>query len=157
MAEQHPQAEKTHTAPTARIHIDRERYDAPTPTTGAALYILGKVPAHHELFREVGGDREDEPVADSDKPIHLKQDDHFYSAREFEIIVNARPKKVAKRGLSFDEVVQLAFPGAHGPEVRFTVTYEKGPRKNPEGILDEGQSVRIREEMEFHVKKTNRS
>jgi len=153
MAE-HQQTEAAH---IVRIHIDRERYDASTPTTGAALYALGKVPHHYELFREVGGDREDEPIANGDEVVRLKADDHFYSAREFEIVVNARPKQVAKRELSFDEVVQLAFPGAHGPEVRFTVTYEKGPKKNPEGILDEGQSVRIRQEMEFHVKKTNRS
>ena len=39
-----------------RIHIDEHHYQSPTPTTGAALYMLGKVAAGMELYREVRGD-----------------------------------------------------------------------------------------------------
>ena len=46
-----------------RIHIDRKPYQSPNPATGAALYALGHVPTGYELFREVRGDQEDEPVA----------------------------------------------------------------------------------------------
>lgn len=46
----------------ARIHIDQEPRHSPNPTTGAALYLLGKVQPGLELFREVTGDREDPEV-----------------------------------------------------------------------------------------------
>jgi len=64
-----------------RIHIDRKPYESPNPTTGAALYILGKVATGYELFREVRGDKEDEPVSNDNKEVHLKEDEHFYSAQ----------------------------------------------------------------------------
>ena len=43
-----------------RVHIDRHPYESPNPTTGAALYALGKVPAGFQLYREAKGDTEDE-------------------------------------------------------------------------------------------------
>jgi hypothetical protein len=64
-----------------RIHIDRKPYQSPNPATGAALYALGHVPTGYELFREVRGDQEDEPVANGSDTIHLKEDQHFYSAQ----------------------------------------------------------------------------
>ncbi len=64
-----------------RIHIDRKPYESPNPTTGAALYVLGKVQKDYELFREVHGDEEDEPIANSDAEVRLKEDEHFYSAQ----------------------------------------------------------------------------
>jgi len=64
-----------------RIHIDRKPYQSPNPTTGAALYALGKVPTGYELFREVRGDQEDEPIPNGAGAIHLKEDQHFYSAQ----------------------------------------------------------------------------
>ena len=44
-----------------RIHINREPYQSPDPTTGEALYALGLVPKHQELFHELGGNHEDDP------------------------------------------------------------------------------------------------
>lgn len=141
-----------------RIHINREPYESPDPTTGAALYVLGKIGPHQELFREVGGDHEDEPVSNDHAPIRLTRDEHFYSQRDFHIIVNARPKVVTERVLSFDQIVKLAFenPPA-GPNIMFTVTYRNGPPKNPEGTLLEGQSVRIKDKMVFNVTPTDKS
>lgn len=70
-----------------RVHIDQHPYHSPNPTTGAALYTLGRVQPHHELFREVEGDREDAPVPNDGMPLHLRQDEHFHSAE-------ARPDEV---------------------------------------------------------------
>ncbi len=141
-----------------RIHIDREPYESGDPTTGAALYVLGKVGAHRELFREVGGDREDEIVPNDETTVHLKQDEHFYSEKDFTIIVNGRKKVVATRELSFKEIVALAFnPVPSGPNVLFTITYEHGPHANPEGSLLEGGTVKIKEGMIFNVTQTNKS
>ena len=62
-----------------RIHIDQHKYESPNPHDGAALYVLGNVAAGLELFREVTGDREDQPVENGPEIIHLKEDEHFHS------------------------------------------------------------------------------
>ncbi len=46
-----------------RIHIDRQPYESPNPTTGDALYALGAVAQQNELFREASGDHEDGLIA----------------------------------------------------------------------------------------------
>jgi Multiubiquitin len=141
-----------------RIHINREPYESPDPTTGVALYVLGKIGPHQELFREVGGDHEDEPVPNDHAPIRLRKDEHFYSQRDFHIIVNARPKVVPERVLSFDQIVKLAFENPpSGPNIMFTITYRHGPPQNPEGSLLEGQSVWIKDKMVFNVTPTDKS
>jgi len=63
------------------IHIDKKTEKSPTPTTGAALYVLGGVASGYELFREVHGKGDDEPIANDQKPVTLKDGDKFYSAQ----------------------------------------------------------------------------
>ena len=141
-----------------RIHIDRQPYESPDPTTGAGLYVLGKLGSHRELFREADGDHEDELVPNDATPLRLKKDEHFYSERDFHIIVNARPKVVTERVLSFAQIVALAFDNPPtGPNIMFTITYRHGPRQNPEGSLLEGQSVKIKDKMIFNVTATDKS
>jgi hypothetical protein len=143
---------------TVRIHIDREPYTSPSPTTGTALYALGHVAAHRDLFREVGGDEEDELIPRDAEHIVLKHDEHFYSQKIFGIIVNAQKKEVVETKLSFDEVVKLAYPiPPDGQNIMFTITYRKGPKQNPKGSLLEGQTVRIKNGMIFDVTPTDRS
>lgn len=141
-----------------RVHIDRQAYESPNATTGVALYALGSVAEHYELFREATGDLEDELVPRDGHVVHVAQDEHFYSQREFKIIVNARPKETPKRELSFDEVVRLAFESPPtGPNIKFTITYRNGPRRNREGTLTEGSSVFIKNGMVFNVTPTDKS
>lgn len=143
-----------------RIHIDQKPYHSPNPTTGEAIYELGQVQPGLELYREVGGDREDKPVEDGPEMIHLKEDDHFHSGpiKEFTIIVNGRKKVVSVRRLSFDEILALAFnPIPTGENMKFTVTYGHGPKANHEGTLMEGQSVKIKDGMVFSVTATDKS
>ena len=47
-------------------------YHSPNPTTGAALYALGKVEPGMELFREVTGDREDPEVPNGPESVHIR-------------------------------------------------------------------------------------
>lgn len=61
------------------ITIDHKRLESPTPTSGAALYTLGNVPAGHTLFQETPGQSDDAPVANDKNEIHLSQDEKFYS------------------------------------------------------------------------------
>jgi len=78
--------------------------------------------------------------------------------KEFTIIVNGQKKEVAKKRVSFDEIVALAFnPVPVGPNIKFTITYRHGPKENPEGELIEGKSVEIKNEMIFNVTRTDKS
>ena len=141
-----------------RIHIDRETYESPNPTSGEALYELGHVAAHRDLFREVGGDEEDMLIERTAVDVRLTPDEHFYSQKVFTIAVNAQKKEVAESKLSFDEVVKLAYPiPPAGQNILFTIKYRNGPRVNPKGSLLEGQTVRIKNGMIFDVTPTDRS
>jgi hypothetical protein len=97
-------------------------------------------------------------VPRTEAAVHLVQDEHFYSVREFDIIVNTRRKDVTRPKASFDEIVRLAYnPVPTGPNILFTITYRHGPRRNPEGELLEGHSVWLKNGMVFNVKYTDRS
>jgi hypothetical protein len=78
-AENHGEPEHGEKHRHVRIHIDGERHQSPDPTTHEALYTLGDVPAHEELYREARGDVEDQPLPRNNEKIHLKEDEHFYS------------------------------------------------------------------------------
>src|ERR1700676_3608106 len=111
-----------------RIHMNRQPYESPNPTIGAALYALGQIGAHQELFKELGGDREDELIPNDGTKVHLKQDEHFYSQKDFVIIVNGQKKTITTRAATFDEIVKLAFPTPpSGANIFYTVSYEDGP------------------------------
>ena len=140
-----------------RIHIDQAPYNSTTPTTGAALYALGGIGHHHELFREVDGNQEDVPIPNDGTTVHLKQDEHFHSQKIFMIIINARKVEVDHKHLSFDEVVALTPGLPSGPTILYTITYLKGPHQNPQGSLVEGQTVTIKNGMRFNVTATDKS
>jgi hypothetical protein len=145
---------------TKQIHIDQKPYESPNPTTGEALYILGHVQAGLELFREVSGDKEDAPISNGPERVHLTEDEHFHSGptKEYTIIVNSRKKVVMTKELSFNQIVRLAFdPVPTGPNILFTVTYGHGPKANPEGMLLEGETVKIKDGMVFSVTQTDKS
>lgn len=145
-----------------RIHIDQRPYECPNPTTGEALYRLGHIQPGWELFREVGGDREDPAVPNEPEPIHLREDEHFRSGPEkpkrFTIFVNGQKKVVTTRAVTFDEIVRLAFPTPPtGTNILYTVSYEDGPRVNPQGSMKEGQTVKVKDGMIFNVTATDKS
>jgi hypothetical protein len=145
-----------------RIHIDQKHYESPNPTTGEALYKLGHVQPGYDLFREVKGDKEDPIIENDAEPIHLKEDEHFHSGpvqpRKFTIIVNGQQKVVTTRTVTFGEIVKLAFstPPA-GANILYTVSYEDGPRVNPQGSMKEGQTLKVKNGMIFNVTATDKS
>ena len=145
-----------------RVHIDEKPYESLNPTTGEALYKLGQVQPGYDLFREVRGDKEDPVVENDGEPIHLREDEHFHSGpaqpRKYTIIVNGQRKVVTTRIMSFSEIVKLAFPiPPEGANILYTVSYEDGPRVNPQGSLKEGQSVVVKNWMIFNVTATDKS
>lgn len=70
-----------------------------------------------------------------------------------EIFVNTDPRTVHQRVMDYWGIVRLEYPHADPSREReaYTVTYAKGPRENPAGTLVKGQSVHLKQGMEFDV------
>jgi hypothetical protein len=75
------------------------------------------------------------------------------------IIVNGRPREVQAKELTFDEVVKFAFDNPpYGADTIFSVTYRKGGNEHrPEGVMVEGDVVKVKDGTVFNVSATNRS
>ncbi|MFN8938674.1 MAG: multiubiquitin domain-containing protein, partial [Acidobacteriota bacterium] len=137
-------------------------HHSPNPTTGQSLYSLGGVAAGMTLYREVNGNREDEPIENDREVLRLHQDEHFYSGPvqvvELAIVVNGQRKVVRSKFITFAQLVALAFnPVPEGPNILFTITYEDGPKVNREGTLLPGGQVKLKECMIFNVTATDKS
>ena len=125
-----------------------------------ALYELAGVPAGRELFGDLEDDQEDALIPRDDTVVHLAQDEHFFTRRDRDVtlIVNLEEKSWDKKRISYEEVTLLAFgPPPPGIIITYTVEYERGPRRNPEGSLTPGRSVKVRDGMVFSVTETGRS
>lgn len=74
------------------------------------------------------------------------------------IIVNGREKTVTAKELGEDELVGLAFDNPPtGTLICFTITFRRGQGNKPEGTLDEGETVKLKEGMIFNVTATDKS
>ncbi len=73
------------------------------------------------------------------------------------IYINTRPHEVERGRISFEQVVELAYPTApYGDNTGYSVMYELG-RGDKEGTLIAGQSVNVKHGMRFDVTATDRS
>lgn len=78
--------------------------------------------------------------------------------RSYVIFINGKRKTTTKSSLTFEELITLAFENPPtGDGVQFTIQFTRGPEANPSGTLLEGQSVAIKNGIEFDVTPTNRS
>jgi hypothetical protein len=120
---------------------------------------LNKALGHlHEAERDLEKTRTDETGALHEVEEAIEELEHVKHHHEHWIVVNARREVICGRRVSFEELVKLAFPvPPPGIDVQYTVQFTRGPEHNPSGPLIEGQSVRIRDGMEFDVTPTNRS
>ena len=75
------------------------------------------------------------------------------------LIVNGRRKEWPElKKISFREVVVLAFGVFEdAPNIEYTVGYSNGPRQNPQGIMVDGDSVKVQEGMNFNATRTDKS
>lgn len=92
-------------------------------------------------------------------PPNMSTDKHEDKDKEFEIIVNTRKKKWAKKEISFREVVALAYPNPVFDENHsYTVVYSKGIDHKPKGtMVDGGENVKVKDGMVFDVEHADRS
>lgn len=76
---------------------------------------------------------------------------------EIEIIVNTRKKLVRGPTITFEDVVALAFPGPHDPNVVFSMTYRKAASTPHSGELGQNGSITIKQGTVFNVTRTVQS
>ena len=142
---------------SVRIHINREVYKSPDPTTGEALYSLADIPKHEKLYREVEGDEEDERVPRDETTIHLTGDEHFYSQEMFDILINGDDHEIDTKDITYVRVVDLYLGSGGKPSNEYLVKYSHGPVENPSGTLVPGQKVEVKDGMRFRVAGTGKS
>lgn len=147
-----------------RIHIDQKPLHSADPTTGVDLYELGHVPEGRVLYKEREGNREDKLVRIDDPKINLTQDEHFHTGdppeKHYIIIVNTDPFVVDHDVITFDELVNIAFPVLPtGLDPEFTVSFEHAKSVPHHGDLPQQHgSVTVKKHGTiFDVDHTNRS
>ena len=96
-----------------------------------------------------------------DKPGNPETPDHGDKPDDgkYRFKIDATSHEWPRAEISFDEVVDLAYPnGGRGPLITYTVNYKDAVGPKDEGKLVEGQSVRLKKEgTSFNVTRTDRS
>lgn len=143
------------------LNDDQLRWGKPV-ISGAVLYGLAKPGEGEAVFLEVRGG-EDRLIERGDL-IDLAEPgiERFITARKppttFEIIVNSRPRTVDARTVTFEQIVQLAFPGQHDPNVVFSMTYRHAASTPHAGELGASGSVDVKKKgTVFNVTRTVQS
>ncbi len=76
------------------------------------------------------------------------------------VIVNGTPKEVSAKELTFEQVVELAFPNNPwgNPNTIYTVAYRRGEGNKPQGsMVQGGEPVKVKDGMIFDVTPTDKS
>jgi hypothetical protein len=130
--------------------------------SGATLYTLANIGDDEAVFLEVRGgeDRLIEPADLID--LTAPGVERFITAprppKTFEIIVNSRPREVDQKQATFEQVVQLAFPGPYETNVVFSMTYRHAASTPHAGELGAGGSVEVKKKgTVFNVTRTVQS
>jgi hypothetical protein len=78
--------------------------------------------------------------------------------KDYEIIVNATPHVVEQDKVTFNQILDLAFPGRpNNPDIVYSVTFDNAQHPHS-GILSEGGAVEVKKKNTvFDVTQTNRS
>jgi hypothetical protein len=128
---------------------------------GSALYERAKVHDDQAVFLEVRGG--EDRLIEREELIDLTAPgiERFITAPRprptFEIIVNARPRVVTGRQVTFEQIVELAFPGSHDSNTIFSMTYRNAASQPHAGELAAGGIVAVKNGSIFNVTQTVRS
>jgi len=130
--------------------------------SGSVLYGLANPEDGEAVFLDTPGD-EDRLIEPADLVDLTKPGiERFITAskdpRTFEIIVNSRRKTVTTKQVSFEQIVQLAFPGQHDSNVVFSMTYRHAASQPHAGELGPGGTVKVKKKgTVFNVTRTVQS
>lgn len=117
--------------------------------SGAALYKLASIDADHALYLKVPGGP-DRLIAPHDLvDLATPGVERLFTATKtvptWEITVNSREEFVPSKHVTFEQVVQLAYPGAQSEaNVVYSVTYRHVASKPHLGELSAGGSVEVK-------------
>jgi len=144
-----------------RLNNDELRWGKPV-ISGATLYGLARPCEGEAVYLEVRGG--EDRLIEHGELIALTEPgiERFVTARKqpttFEIIVNSRPRTVDARTVTFEQIVQFAFPGRHEPNVVFSMTYRHAASAPHAGELGAGGSVDVKKKgTVFNVTRTVQS
>jgi hypothetical protein len=74
------------------------------------------------------------------------------------IVINTKDFHEPKGKISYDRVVELAYPDfAQFPNATYSIVYERGASNKAQGTLTKGGTVEIVNGMRFRVKRTGES
>jgi hypothetical protein len=129
---------------------------------GAALYALACVSESQAIFLEVRGGEdqlvEPEDLVDLNEPGIERFITAPRPSKTYEIIVNSRPREIEDSHVTFEQIVQLAFPGTHDDNVVFSMTYRHAASKPHAGELAAGGTVDVKKKgTVFNVTRTVQS
>jgi hypothetical protein len=142
------------------VNSHEERWGKPA-ISGQVLAALAKPGPDEAVFLEVRGGTdvlvEPTMLIDLDAPGV----ERFFSAPrppvEIEIIVNTRARLVRGPTITFEQIVELAFPGPHEANVVFSMTYRKAASTPHAGELGAHGVVTIKQGTVFNVTRTVQS
>ena len=130
--------------------------------SGAVLYKLAEAGEGVGVFLEIRGGKD--RLIEPGELINLDEPgiERFITATKepeaFEITVNSRLRTVNDRRVTFEQVVQFAFPGQHDTNVEFSMTYRHAASMPPAGELAAGGFVEVKKEGTiFNVTRTVQS
>ena len=134
---------------TFKLTLDDAQIEWGEPLmSGAVLYELAKLSNEEAVFLEVRGGKD--RLIDPGELIDLAEPgiERFITAPKetatFQIIVNSRPKTVPDQKVTFEQLVQIAFPGQHAANVVFSMTYRHAASKPHAGELGKGGIVEVK-------------
>lgn len=145
-----------------KLTLDERQIEWGKPVIqGAYLYKLGDVGKGCAVFLKSRGETrlvEREDLIDLSDPGIERFVTGPKPVTNYEIIVNARPRIVHDEDVTFEQVVALAFPGPHGENIIFSVTYRHAAAKPHAGELGAGGVVEVKKKGTiFNVTKTDKS
>lgn len=145
------------------IYIDSAPYRVPAGAVAEQKLrelTSPAIPDDHRIWKDIYDDLDD-PIAD-DEIILIKDGDRFFTKAPerttFDIRVNTEKHTVAGPNVSFETIVELAFPAPPtGSQLIFTVGYTRAAGPRPTGTLRAGETVTIKNGTIFNVTATDKS
>lgn len=142
------------------VENDQQSWGKPT-ISGRVLRRLANAGDEEAIYLQVRGgtDRLIEPtdLVDLNEPGV----ERFFKALKpdpsVQIVVNAREKMVPSKDVTFEQIVALAFPGAHDKNVEFTVTFDGALSCPTDGNLGVGGTIEVKQGTIFNVTRTVQS
>jgi hypothetical protein len=130
--------------------------------TGKQVIKLANLEDDDLLFFKTVDNRIDQLIGEDDKVDLLEPGiEKFYTKendKKVSIYISGVLKEWDNKKISFKEVVILAYGNYEDrPTMVYTVAYEDGPKKNPEGSMIKGSEVFVKHLMIFHATATDKS